>query len=266
MQCPYCVSDIPDTALACAHCGRDLYLFKPLLQRIAALEQTLKEHAAATELRYVQLAEVINSAHAGTALPVDSLPQSEEVLVEHSAWVSVLVLLLPALLVLVASHWVLLFLYDVKPLYLRIATILMPMPFGLCLAMRHPRQLWPALVSGFVVAGGAVLGMLWVTASIDHVPLWPESTRDWRELVEYILGIGLAFATGIMAAQLWLGRRVASPTSRVIVLLAKSVTRAGDGTIRIAETAKKIGALVSTLTPAVTGATAVYAGIKSFLN
>ena len=34
MRCPYCVSDIADEALACPNCTRDLYLFKPLLERI----------------------------------------------------------------------------------------------------------------------------------------------------------------------------------------------------------------------------------------
>jgi hypothetical protein len=30
MRCPYCISEIDDAALACPHCARDLYLFKPL--------------------------------------------------------------------------------------------------------------------------------------------------------------------------------------------------------------------------------------------
>ena len=39
MHCPYCVSDINDEAVVCPVCRRDLYLFKPLLARIEALEK-----------------------------------------------------------------------------------------------------------------------------------------------------------------------------------------------------------------------------------
>ena len=47
MRCPYCVSEIDDKALACPRCARDLYLFKPLLEKIGQLEKTLAEQAKA---------------------------------------------------------------------------------------------------------------------------------------------------------------------------------------------------------------------------
>ncbi|NCW90412.1 MAG: hypothetical protein EBV73_07740, partial [Rhodocyclales bacterium] len=41
MKCPYCLSDVADEALACPHCTKDLYLFKPMMQRVDDLEAQL---------------------------------------------------------------------------------------------------------------------------------------------------------------------------------------------------------------------------------
>ena len=43
MHCPDCTSEISDAALVCPVCTRDLYLFKPLLQKIDALEKQLQD-------------------------------------------------------------------------------------------------------------------------------------------------------------------------------------------------------------------------------
>ena len=46
MRCPYCVSEIADEALVCPVCKRDLYLFKPLLERIEQLEKQVADKDA----------------------------------------------------------------------------------------------------------------------------------------------------------------------------------------------------------------------------
>ena len=47
MRCPYRVSEIADEALTCPRCARDLYLFKPLLEKIGQLEKAVAEPAKA---------------------------------------------------------------------------------------------------------------------------------------------------------------------------------------------------------------------------
>ena len=42
MQCPYCTSEINDAAVVCPVCTRDLYLIKPLLDKIAGLEEKIE--------------------------------------------------------------------------------------------------------------------------------------------------------------------------------------------------------------------------------
>lgn len=43
MQCPYCAEKIKNEALVCAHCGHDIGVIKPLMLRVVALEERLKE-------------------------------------------------------------------------------------------------------------------------------------------------------------------------------------------------------------------------------
>ena len=41
MKCPYCLSDIDSEAYVCKVCTKDLYLFKPLIQKVSDLEEKL---------------------------------------------------------------------------------------------------------------------------------------------------------------------------------------------------------------------------------
>ena len=267
MICPYCISEIDDAALACPRCARDLYLFKPLIEKINQLEKAVavvaETRIAALEAEVAALKQVI-----ANAVPVQTVVESGEVEGSGPDYARALLkTLLPAFALLVAAHGVLLFVFDVKPLILRVATILIPIPFGFLLASHFAERLWKSVGAGFVVALAAVWAMLAVTAAIDKVPVLPQDGRDLRETVEYVLGIGLAFAAGVMMGEFFPAfKEKGSPPHRVMLLVARAVTPDEEGKLGIEKAAKQIDKLMKAAAPAATVAAALYAGIKSFLG
>ena len=267
MRCPYCVTEIAEEALVCPQCTRELYLFKPLLEKIGQLERTTAEQTKGIAALEAELAAL--KAERAQAIPVEivaEVPAAPEP--ERSGYPLALVqALVPALVLLVAAHGLLLFVYDVKPLILRIATLVIPIPFGVLLALHHPGRLAASATSGFAMAALAVLGMLIVTATIDKVPILPQDARDARETLEYVVGIGLAFTTGAMIGEfLPAFREKGSPPHRVMLLVARAITPDEEGKLGIEKAAKKIDKLVKAATPAATGAASLYAGVKAFLG
>ncbi len=267
MRCPYCTSEIDDAALACPHCARDLYLFKPLLEKISRLEKAV---AASAETRIAALeAEVaaLKQATADTA-PTQPVAGSREAGGPGLGYGRMLLkTLLAAFALLIAAHALLLFVFDLKPIVLRIATLLIPMPFGFLLASHCAGRAWKSTGAGFVVALAAVWAMLAVTALIDKVPVLPQDGRDLRETAEYVLGIGLAFAAGVMAGEfLPAFRQKGSPPHRVVLMVARAVTPDDEGKLGIEKAAKQVDKLMKAAAPAATAAASLYAGIKSFLE
>ena len=278
MRCPYCVSEIDDQALACPRCARDLYLFKPLLAKIEQLEKTVTEQARAVAANSMErIAALEKELAALKAEKADLVPVEVEIEVPKPSaakessgafYKALLQVLFPALVLLLLAHGLLLFAYDVKPLYLRIATIVIPMPFGFLLAMHHPGRLGVSAAAGFVTAILAVFGMLAITAYIDKVPLLPQDMRDWKETLEYVLSIGLAFSTGFMAGEFLptLRQQQEKPPNRVVMLISKAMVRDADGNLGIVKAYQRVDKIVKTATPAITGAASFYAGIKGFLG
>ena len=142
------------------------------------------------------------------------------------------------------------------------------MPFGFLLAMHHPGRLGTSAAAGFAAAFLAVLGMLTITATLDKVPLMPQDAREWKETLEYVLSIGLAFTTGFMGGEFLpaLRRQQDKPPNRVVLMISKALVPDAEGNLGIVKAAKKIDKLVKTATPAVTGAASFYAGVKTFLG
>lgn len=274
ISCPYCVSEVHEAALACPRCTRDLYLFRPLLEKLGQLEKAVAEQAkgiaAGAEARIAALEAELAAmkAERAQAIPVEvSVQPAHHEASAPNYLLGVLQALAPVLVLLLVAHGVLFFIYDVKPLYLRIATLLIPMPFGSLLAMHHPTRLWLSGGAGFAAAALAVFGMLVITATLDKVPVLPQDLRDWRETLEYAAGIGLAFFTGLLAGQFYAAFRLKKvQPGRVVLLIAKAVTPNEDGEFGIERVAKRIDKVVKAATPVATGATSLYVGLKAFLG
>ena len=257
MQCPYCISSIDDAALACPYCSRDLHLVKHLLERIEDLERQLDE-AGIPENQGLAKAEP-----GGNPAEIDDDWQAPP----PKFTSSLLLILLPALALLVAAHGILLFLFDINPLSLRIASVLIPIPFGFALFRRAPGRIGPSVLAGFGMACAAVWGMLTLTAVIDHVPLLPQNVREAREALEYVASIGLAFWTGLLlslAARRQRGGK--QQTGLLVRLIALLFAKDAKGQSGIERMHKQLQPIVNILTPVATAIAAIYAGVKALIG
>lgn len=272
MRCPYCTSEVPQAAIVCPHCARDFYLFKPLLERIEQLETRLLEQAqagmathegriAALESELAAL-KVAQPAAQGVAVAAPLSPVAGT----KRYGVSLALALSPTLALLVIAHIVLLFVYDVKPLYLRIASVLIPIPFGFALLVWHPQRFRISAIGGFAMGVVAVWLMLVTTAYVDKVPVMPQSARDVQEVLEYMASIGLAFLTGLLLGKLRYRQLYMSEPNRLILFLAELFTFNREGELGVVRLANRIQKTVSAFTPIGAGAAAIYAGIKALIG
>lgn len=161
------------------------------------------------------------------------------------------------------SHWVLLFIYDAPPLYLRVLTILLPIATGYVCAWRSGLRLSLQLVSALAVGTSAVSLMLAITAAIDHVPLWPGNSREWQETIEYTVAIALGCFSGALLYSL---RQRMQNQRQQNLHLSVLLERDASGKLRIAEISNQVQSLISAVAPLASAGTALYSGLKIFMG
>ncbi len=196
MNCPYCISAIDDAALACPHCTRDLYLFKPLLARIQSLESALAD--AAARIGSLEARPMVAPAGEANAAVVQQQDAAAAlVLPMFPTW---LLLAIPLALLLIA-HFIVVVVLDSNELWLRLASLAIPLPFGFLLLRGSQGGAWarPLLMSAGVSAL-AVLGMNIALGLSFNSALLPVSAHDWRETGFYAASIFLSFVTGMVVS------------------------------------------------------------------
>lgn len=263
VDCPYCMSALPEEATVCAHCTREVGVFRPLLKRIAEQAHRLD----AQERRVDSLVEQIEhfahaTSHRTDGMPDRALLKAPPVMGRPVR--SFVVLAVTVLLTTLLAHWLLLFAYDAKPLVHLGVTVMIPLPFAFFIAAgAAPTTRW-TLITSATIGLSAVLAMSGITSLVDDVPWLPASTREWREVFEYSTSIGLSTLTGLFAASLLHQRESVSPLVRMIARgLATFTPQANDGTFAVERIGKRLQEIVTNVTPLITAASAVYAGLKS---
>lgn len=253
MKCPYCISEVSDLALACPHCARDLYLIKPLLEKIEFLEQQLRDLAGSAEAA----ASVSDEAAAPAPQPVPYGTRADWVL----RWLAPLLLLL-------AAHATITVIFDLNTIYLRLVSLLIPLPFAFLLMRRE--RLFPFWMgAGFAMAVLAVLGMSGVISLVDQIPVLPQDAREWREFAEYAASIGFSYTTGLVLGRMLRQRREAVAPQAARGLTVKVVNLLSTGKVRAGQlqaTVKKVQEIRGTLTALSTAALSAYTGLQGFLG
>lgn len=280
MQCPYCISEIPGAAVVCPQCQRDLYLFRPLLEKVAELEKLqdrvtrLEQHLGMVQDSDTPLAGRTGAPDSGNDItsktrrvrkPAKQAPLSLARDVLQFA-------LLPALLLIVA-HGVIVMLYDLKPMYLRVFSLVMPLPFGIAFASMSlhlgSSRKWLAAFICLGCAVMSVLGMSVTTHLIDHTPWLPTNARDAREFFEYAASIALSFATGVLIATLWQRKawyEMRPPATGMASKVAKLMSDGHSAIESVESLSSKISTITGTAATVGAGVTAAYTGLRSVVG
>lgn len=189
--CPYCLSEVDDAAVVCRTCTRDLYLFKPMMARIAELEAQVRELSSRQTLAEQADDLVEMGAQAVTRARANFRNFAGDV---------ARFIVAPLILLLVA-HTLITIVYDLNVVYLRLISMLLPLPFGFWLIRDEPRTLLPWFIGIAFLAVASVLGMSAIVAAVDGTTILPRNAFEWRELLEYSASIAFSFLTGMLVSR-----------------------------------------------------------------
>jgi hypothetical protein len=260
MKCPYCVSVIEEDALVCKVCRRDLYLFKPLTEKIRNLEAQLsaQEDRAQLQNRVFELEAQLEVAEL-------KLTESTKGAVHYGFAVAQYVLIPLALLLL--GHALITVVYDLPLVYLRVISIVLPLPFGYWLFKVKARSLLPWFVATGFLASAAVIGMSAITGWVDRTPVMPQSMVEWKEFIEYASSISFSFLTGMLLGGVAYHRMHRS-RAKSHPLLKSMVVQFGEGKLSpdaIQQVIKKLESIGGSVVAVGTTAMSIYTGLKSVL-
>lgn len=254
MECPFCAETIKDEALACKHCSRDLRVVRPVLLEIQDVVAELDKLRRDLD-------------RAGARLQRTKHP------VRYFAVLLALYVLAPTIL-LVAAHIIVTIVLNVSPLYLRLASLIIPVPFGFATYPIHKIGFRGAFLLGVATAALSVMCMLTVTGLNDNVPILPASRGEWREVFEYGASIALALGSGnilghmifqVLPRILSQGGKPNAAAFRIARLLGAHV-----GEEQLRRRARLIQDLLQTIGPlagvVVTAVGSVYAGLKGVIG
>ena len=261
MNCPYCLSEVVEEASVCKVCTRDLYLFKPMMAKVAELEKRLEEipNQDAYEHRIAELQLLLD----------EQVQKQVEPRGLSLSLLDVVIYIGIPLVLLLAAHGLITIVYDTKPLYLRLISIVLPLPFGYFLFKGAPRGLFPWFMGVVFLAISSVIGMSWMTSLVDGSPIWPQNAFEWREVLEYSASIAFSFLTGMLlggVAYASKQRRRQAGVMNALIQLASTQSAGGVSIQGVHGLMKSLQEYGGTVVALGTTAVSIYTGLKGILG
>ena len=261
MKCPYCLSLVEDEAVVCKVCTRDLYLFKPLTEKIRQLEEQIHAQQALEQLqaRIRELEALLQQAH-------ESMHAQSEGLARQLFNIAQFIFIPLALLLM--GHALVTVVYDLPLVYLRLISMALPLPFGYWLFRQRRRALLPWFLGVVGLAAAAGVGMSAITAWVDHTPVMPQSLLEWKEFIEYAASISFSFLTGMLLGGMAYVRTHRLRTHAANPLLRGLVSQMSEGKLSpeaVQQIMKKLESFGGTLVALGTTAMSIYTGLKSVM-
>jgi hypothetical protein len=186
------------------------------------------------------------------------------------AWVKdiALYLLVPLLLLLLA-HWLIVIVYDTKMIYLRIISMILPLPFAYFLFKSHAHKLFPWFVGVVFLAISSVIGMSWITSLVDRTPIWPQNFFEWKEVLEYSASIAFSFLTGMLlggVAYAGKQRRRQAGIMNALIKVASTQSAGGVSIQGVHGLMKSLQDYGGTVVALGTTAVSIYTGLKGIIG
>ena len=260
MDCPYCLSPVSEEASVCKACTRDLYLFKPMMARVEELERQVSEtpNLEMYQSRIAELQFLLNEQELSSPKTLSS------------SLIEITLYLIVPLLLLLLAHWLVAVVYDTKMIYLRIISMILPMPFAYILFKKSRHRFLPWFIGVAFLAIFSVIGMSWITSLVDHSSILPQHLSEWREVIEYSSSIAFSFLTGMLLgnfAYLQRQKRIKStlinPWIKVVLTGSKEGRLSPQNSLNMMKTLHEYGGTIVALG---TTTLSIYTGLKGIVG
>jgi hypothetical protein len=237
---------------------------KSLLTRIQELEARIAKQDELSVQHQASSGDIETIAGAAQAPLVESLSATPTRSALIVFWVLPLILLLMA-------HGLIVVILDLNVLYLRVVSLLVPLPFSLLLTARAKQPLWALATMTVILSMLAVLGMSALTATLDGTPILPNGSREWREFLEYAASIGLSYITGaIIGHALWVRQHVGlnklEQVRGVALKIAQVLSSGQAGAEKLQAVANRAKEISTVLAATGTTVASTYLGLKGLLG